>query len=321
MLHSKSNKDILKALDKVVYGHTEAKKTLINLINRVRMRHYQKYLSSNPVGEDSLVETRNCFLVGPSGTGKTHLIISAAIECDVPLIMFDATQLTPTGNNEGINEKKMIDQIINKAKEYMERQPELYPSLEGTLDRMIVYIDEMDKLGVSFDSSGNWNKHVQSNFLKIIEGHTRVGQLTFVFSGAFSDSDIYEHNQPSHIGFTHNNLEQAANSDLEEKIIKAGMIPELVGRISDIVLLDKFEEEDYRRILHTLVLTKANKDLQAFGLHSIVLEKEEEQAVIDRAIKSHQGVRSLTKQVGVISRDLEFNYEDEPAKLTLNNGE
>ncbi len=344
MLYDKPNKQILEELDKVVYGHTSAKKTLINLVNRSKMRYSQKYLSKRaPIADnsgstrekrvplsrqnsyhiqeshpdfDDLIETRNCLLIGSSGTGKTHLVHSLSKICHFPLLEVDANELAPTSNNDGLNVARLQKALYKTIDKAMQNDPSRYHSLEGTKDQTIIYVDEIDKLATAFDSSGNWNKHVQANFLKVFEGHKEFEGVSFIFSGAFATMDIYDINKPKNLGFTHNNKVLEHEHDLEQKVIKYGLVPELLGRIHNIVLLDKLEKEDFKKILNTLVLPKAKKELSWFNIDKFELTEEQEEFIIDKAMNSQLGVRSLIKEVSKLCQELEFDYESNKKQIT-----
>lgn len=261
-----------------VYGHAKAKRVLDVLINRSQERYYKKCV----VGESDYPERLNCLIVGPSGTGKTHLLKTKCREYDVPLLCIDATELMPTGNDSGLNRKQLKKLIMDTAKEYASKPK--YTSIEGVLNQMIVFVDEFDKLGVSFDSSGNWNKHVQANFLTMIENKEDLSGVSWVFAGAFS-SFYTNRGTSSQIGFfseSQNTFEELT----DQEIIKAGIIPEMMGRIPLIVELDEFTIDDYANIINTM-LTAKYKSLKDVNVSEVA----------EKAMISGQGVRSIIRQL------------------------
>ena len=60
----------MKNIDDLVYGHKQAKKVLQVLLKRSQERYYSKCVMNSETYKDTL----KVLLVGPSGTGKTHLI-------------------------------------------------------------------------------------------------------------------------------------------------------------------------------------------------------------------------------------------------------
>ena len=269
-----------------VYGHKQAKKVLEVLYNRSQERYYKKCVK----GESEYPERLNCLLIGPSGTGKTHLMKTFAEEKNLPLLCIDATELTPSGNDTGINKKQLKKLILDTANELTKRPQ--YHSPEGVLSQMFIFVDEFDKIATSFESSGNWNKHVQANFLTIIEDKYEFSNISWVFAGAFSSIRENKVSKKS-IGFFSDSSEDTKEIT-EEDIIKAGIIPEMLGRIPLIVQLDEFKLENYIDIVDKLVQTKYNRlvDVDINNIAKI-------------ALNSGQGVRSIIRQLEILLIDYE----------------
>lgn len=311
MIFDKPNKEILELLNKLVYGHYEAKKSLINLVNRSKIRHHQRW--GQQLHKDYWIEPSKVLLVAESGTGKTHLVESLAQILDFPLVKVDATKFVPTGGSGGIKEQDLQKMIRDKAAEYCQNKKGYYHSVEGTIDQTVVFVDEIDKLAQSFESSGNWNQHVQSNFLTLFDNKDEFAGVSFIFAGAFSHI-IRESNASSSIGFLNDICSEPENSgkipDLEDKIIKLGIIPELLGRISSIVELDKFSIVDYYEILVNVILPKKILDLSYFGVMDSGLLEEDLMKIAETASKSGQGIRSLKRQLDKHFLEAEFQYED-----------
>lgn len=307
MLHGKRNKEILDELDGHVSGHLEAKKALISLVNRSKIRHHQKWIEG--IHKDYLIQPHKLLLIGQSGTGKTHLVETLQDILEFPLIRLDATKLNPTGAGGGVKEEDVRREIIKKADEWMKKKKGFYHSLQGTIDQMVVFIDEIDKLGRSFDSSGNWNNHVQSNFLTLFDNKNEFSGVSFIFAGAFTDITGEESVKKSSIGFTAQDHKPESKGEMDERVVKAGLIPELVGRLTSIVELDKFTEEDYYNILVDRLIPKKLLTLAFFNTFDIDLHEDDLRGMASRASKSGQGIRSLQRQLDKYYLDIEFENE------------
>jgi len=307
MIHGKRNADLLDELGDYVSGHLEAKKSLINVINRSKIRHHQKWIEG--IHKDYLIKPHKLLLIGQSGTGKTHLVESLQSIVDFPLIRLDATKLTPTGAGGGIKEEDIRKLITKKAEEYTRLKKGFYHSIEGTIDQMVVFIDEIDKLGTSFDSSGNWNNHVQSNFLTLFDNKTDYAGVSFIFAGAFSKITGEEEVKKNSIGFTKDDTVKKSREEMDAQIVKAGLIPELVGRLTSIVELDKFSEEDYYEILVDRIVPKKLVDLAFFNKFDTELTESELRELAKKAYDSGQGIRSLQRQLDKLFVDVEFENE------------
>lgn len=281
----------METLDSMVYGHKQAKKVLQVLLKRSQDRYFNKCVMGNETNTDTL----KCLLIGPSGTGKTHLIHSLKKLYKFPLICLDATQLMPTGNKDGINIGQLTALVDDKCHEYA-KQIE-YHSPEGVLNQMVIFVDEFDKLGNCFDSTSNWNKHVQSSFLTLIDNKEEFAGISWIFAGAFSG--LYEA-KPRGIGFSNTEIEDTKEIT-DKDILRAGIIPEMLGRISLIVQLDTFTETDYKTILVERLLPLYPT------LTSVNVE-----GITKKAYDSGQGIRSLIRQLEMLSIDADFkSIEDE----------
>ena len=308
MLNYKTNAEILEEFDKIVVGHTKAKKMLISLVNRSKIGHYHKYLSQENPTDD--IESINCLLVGASGTGKTFMVRTLHKLVSFPLVTLDATRLGPVGGSEGITVKDIAKLIVENARECMVADPLQYFSLEGTIDQTVVFIDEIDKRAKPFESSGTWNLQIQASLLSLLEGEEGLGKVSFIFAGAFSDLRA-ERGVKKSIGFHSAAVEDKKDDDITDRdVIKYGLMPELVGRLSSIVTLDEMTYEMMDKILHEMLIPERLAQLQLMGVDaSSAVNAEVEDTMIEEALESGQGVRSLKRGLTTLFNEVEFNYE------------
>ncbi len=315
MLHYRSNQEILRDMEEYVSGHIEAKKALIMLLDRSKRRHRQKF--DTGMHRDFLLAPSKVLLLGASGTGKTHLIESLHQIIDFPLVKVDATKLNPTGASGGIKERDLQELIIAEAQLYVSSRlgsRAEYNSLEGAIDQTVVFIDEIDKLGHSFDSSGNWNSHVQSNFLTLFDNKDEFAGVSFIFAGAFSNITKPGADKKGSLGFNPGEHKESKRN-LDDLIVKAGLIPELVGRLTNIIELDKFTIKDYYEILKTRLHPKKEIDLASLGIFDVILSEERGMEIAQHAFESGMGVRALQRQLEKEYLDLEFGYENDLLKI------
>lgn len=180
---------------------------------------------------------------------------------------------------------------------------------EGTIDQMVVFIDEIDKLGRSFDSSGNWNNHVQSNFLTLFDNKTEFAGVSFIFAGAFSDITGEDQVKKKSIGFLKDDTAEARKEEIDALVVNSGLIPELVGRLTSIVELDKFSEDDYYDLLVDRLIPKKLLTLAFFNTFDVELSESRLRAMAKSAHASGQGIRSLQRQLDKEYLDVEFENE------------
>ncbi len=303
-----SNAEIMEELDHYVVGHTEAKKTLITMLSRSRLRAHQKY--SKCMDDDFLVSPLKILLIGKSGTGKTHLLESLQKVVHFPLIRLDATQLNPAGASGGVKAEDLPKMIVKEVSQAIMDYPWLYRSSEEALDRTVIFVDEIDKLGVSFESSGNWSRHVQSNFLTTFDNKTAMAGISFVFAGAFGDI-TQDKRKDKHLGF-HNPISKEEKKELIDlRVLQSGLIPEIVGRMNAICELDVFTKDDLYNILKNRVLPKKMMDLASLFIFDVLVPEERLREIAQEASESEQGVRYLQRALDREFLDVEFDADIE----------
>lgn len=293
MLNGMKNKDLLDAIDSKVLWHSKAKKILINSINKQQIRIRQMCLGEERIDLDVVL------LVGESGTGKTFLVRELTNLCDCAVISLDATNLAP-GESAGRTDSKAVEKLIRDCKS----------------SHVIVFIDEVDKLAREYESSGNWNKQVQSHLLTMLNGDKEpFDRVLWILAGSFSDLREAKAIDEKSFGFT-TQREQKENCIDDRDLIKYGLMPEFVGRMSHICELDYLGEKEFRQVLDNLILPDKVKDLQYFGYHDFTLSEEQKIKLCSDTIDSKQGVRYLKRRVSEMTIDLEFNYENrEPERI------
>ncbi|MCO6442187.1 MAG: ATP-dependent Clp protease ATP-binding subunit ClpX [Nitrococcus mobilis] len=248
-------------LNRYVIGQEHAKKVLSVAV----YNHYKRIGYCSMLGDPELGKS-NILLIGPSGSGKTLLAETLARRLAVPFLVADATVLTETGY---VGED--VDSLIRR----------LVQSCDNDVRRAalgIIYLDEVDKLAVrhtmnrSRDVSG---EGVQQALLRFMDGsvvslaprgrgasrrpewqEVDTRQILFICGGAFEGlGQLVERRRRDHgIGFTverpgrrrcSNFLAYAESGDL----IGYGLIPEFVGRLPVVSVLDPLDEDALVRVL------------------------------------------------------------------------
>lgn len=260
-------------LDRYVVGQELAKETLAvavyNHYKRLSMENSDMHMPVNS-DQDVEIEKSNILLLGPSGTGKTLLASTLARVVGVPFVIADATTLTQAGY-VGEDVESILVRLLDSADGNRE-----------LAEWGIIYIDEIDKLARSSESSHGTRdvsgEGVQQALLKLVEGtRVKLGQkgrkesvddvfvdtrnILFIAGGAFSGLErllekrmnkdkggIGFHVDPSDSNQDYDQLrlfEEVQSEDLRH----FGLIPEFIGRFPVITALHNLDENALVQIL------------------------------------------------------------------------
>ena len=297
-------KEMVKELDKRIYGNENLKKKLTTAIYRKLIT-----MQMNKGQSTDILDTPNILICGGTGTSKTYSVKCIADMLSIPVYTINASQLTPNSyKGTGINDE--LYYIVSEGG-YNESEPS------------IIFLDEIDKLACFSNDSKEVGELVMGELLKLVEGKGEMNlsasmggrqvpfslnldNIIFIFAGAFDGIvDIVKkrlgEDKKKSVGFgvgMVNDKKVEGKKDYYQLITKDdlnkyGLTPEFLGRTT-FAVTDSMTEDMLMNIIEK-ENSALDKSVQLFKYFDkkLSFSKECKKAICKKAIASGYGARSL----------------------------
>ena len=322
-----SPRQIYEHLDRFVIGQTAAKRAVATAAHQ-----HLKRIEQRRLGRPTLLRKSNLLLMGPTGSGKTHIARKLADLLDVPFTVVDATEYTEAGYY-GKDVEVMVAELLFKSGH----------SIDAT-QRGIIFIDEIDKIarrgGSARTGAGSRDiggEGVQQALLKLLEGReifvpmnvtqhwnkhdfvqVDTADILFICAGTFTD--LHQVQVDKQVGFGSSGRRMGSTRLRVKELIEYGLLAELLGRLPVQVQLEELTDDELHQILTGPPDALVREYREALRLDGVDLDLQEGalRAVVEYSVEKKLGARALRSILEEVLADVMFDAPEKSGeKITI----
>src|SRR5437764_10740725 len=308
-------RQIYEHLDRYVIGQEGAKRAVATAAHQ-----HLKRIEQRRQGAKTLLRKTNLLLMGPTGSGKTHIARNLAELLEVPFTVVYATEYTEAGYY-GKDVEVMVAELLFESSH----------SIDAT-ERGIIFIDEIDKIarraGSMRTGAGSRDiggEGVQQALLKLLEGReifvplnvtqhwnkhdfvqVDTNDILFVCAGTFTD--LHQAQVDKQVGFGADGRRQGNVRLRVKELIEYGMLAELLGRLPVQVQLRELTPDELYQVLTVPPdsLAREYKDAVALDGAALDLRDGALRSIVEYAVEKRLGARGLRSILEEVLADILF---------------
>jgi ATP-dependent Clp protease ATP-binding subunit ClpX len=308
-------------LNRFVVGQEKAKRAVA-----VAAYNHSSRIQAIDGSSASAIRKSNVLLIGPTGSGKTHLARHLATALDVPFTAVDATEFTEAGYYG-----RDVEQIITELLVASDRDV-------ARCQHGVIFIDEIDKIARRMQTLDNGSggrdiggEGVQHALLKLLEGrevfvpnHVKSGwdkddftvvdtsNILFICAGTFGRLSGREHRRG--MGFDAD-PKKTPSPELRishRALNRFGMVEELLGRLPVVVELEPLTDAEMVEILTQTPdsVVGEYQERLAQDRVSVAFNDDAFGPIVQYAQSQGLGARGLRSAVEEVMEDLLFDAPD-----------
>jgi ATP-dependent Clp protease ATP-binding subunit ClpX len=311
--------EIYQELIQYTLGQDEAMKSLATFLHEhlitVELRKAALKEPKNSLLSGLSLEKPNILMMGPTGCGKTSSINVLARFLNVPFATGNATEWTAQGYIGG-KWQDVFEKLASNAEtlQIKEKKSKNSKDILKRAEHGIVFIDEIDKLCTKSFGDLDVIDRVQQELLPAIQGtelelnygYLDTSNILFIAGGAFPGLISSEEGKEQKKGDLKKTI---TPQDLE----RYGMLPELAGRLCNIVQFSSLNKEAMKQIITSSknsFLTQYMKKYQiAYGI-TLTFAEETIDYIAELAAQQKTGARAINAMIFKLMQDKTFKIRE-----------